>query len=48
MLGGEGRRSRSGDQTHDSKRGTFFYMPAGQPHALESTDNMVFLLYLLG
>jgi quercetin dioxygenase-like cupin family protein len=37
-----------GDQTHAGRRGSFFYMPAGQPHALESTDNLVFLLYLLG
>ncbi len=47
VLDGEGRIT-IGDQTHDSRRGSFFYMPAGQPHALESTDNMVFLLYLLG
>jgi quercetin dioxygenase-like cupin family protein len=47
VLGGEGKIT-IGDQSHDSKRGSFFYMPAGQPHALESTDNMVFLLYLLG
>jgi quercetin dioxygenase-like cupin family protein len=47
VLGGEGKIT-IGDQTHESKRGSFFYMPAGQPHALESTDNMVFLLYLLG
>jgi quercetin dioxygenase-like cupin family protein len=37
-----------GNQTFAGKRGSFFYMPAGQPHALESTDNMAFLLYLLG
>jgi quercetin dioxygenase-like cupin family protein len=47
VLGGEGKIT-IGDQTHAAKRGSFFYMPAGQPHALESTDNMVFLLYLLG
>jgi quercetin dioxygenase-like cupin family protein len=47
VLGGEGKIT-IGDQTYDSKRGSFFYMPAGQPHALESIDNMVFLLYLLG
>jgi quercetin dioxygenase-like cupin family protein len=47
VLGGEGRIT-IGDQTWDSKRGSFFYMPAGQPHALESTDNMVFLLHLIG
>jgi quercetin dioxygenase-like cupin family protein len=47
VLGGEGRIT-IGDQTHESRRGSFFYMPAGQPHALESTHNMVFLLYLLG
>ena len=47
VLGGEGKITIGG-QTHDSKRGSFFYMPAGQPHALESTDSMVFLLYLLG
>ena len=47
VLGGEGKIT-IGDKTYDSKRGSFFYMPAGQPHALESTDKMVFLLYLLG
>ena len=47
VLGGEGKIT-IGEQTHDSKRGSLFYMPAGQPHALESTDNLVFLLYLLG
>jgi quercetin dioxygenase-like cupin family protein len=47
VLGGEGKIT-IGAQTHESKRGSFFYMPAGRPHALESTDNMVFLLYLLG
>ena len=47
VLGGEGN-IQIGDQTHESKRGSFFYMPAGQPHALESTDNLVFLLNLLG
>jgi quercetin dioxygenase-like cupin family protein len=47
VLGGEGKIT-IGDQTWNSKRGSFFYMPAGQPHALESTDNMVFLLHLIG
>ena len=47
VLAGEGTIT-IGDQSHDSRRGSFFYMPAGQPHALESTDNMVFLLYILG
>jgi quercetin dioxygenase-like cupin family protein len=47
VLAGEGK-IQIGDQTHESKGGSFFYMPAGQPHALESTGNMVFLLYLLG
>jgi quercetin dioxygenase-like cupin family protein len=47
VLGGEGKIT-VGDRTYESKRGSFFYMPAGQPHALESTDNLVFLLYLLG
>lgn len=47
VLGGTGRITL-GDSTHDSHRGSFFYMPAGQPHALESTDNMVFLLHLIG
>jgi quercetin dioxygenase-like cupin family protein len=47
VLDGTGKIT-IGDQTYASKRGSFFYMPAGQPHALESTDNMVFLLYLLG
>ncbi len=47
VLGGEGKIT-IGDRTYESKRGSFFYMPAGQPHALESTDDLVFLLYLLG
>lgn len=47
VLGGEGKIT-IGDNVYDAKRGSFFYMPAGQPHALESTDNMVFLLYLIG
>jgi quercetin dioxygenase-like cupin family protein len=47
VLGGEGRIT-IGENTYESKRGSFFYMPAGQPHALESTGNMVFLLHLIG
>lgn len=47
VLGGEGRIT-IGEKTWDSRRGSFFYMPAGQPHALESTNNMVFLLHLIG
>lgn len=47
VLGGEGKIT-IGDNVYDAKQGSFFYMPAGQPHALESTDNMVFLLYLIG
>jgi nitric oxide dioxygenase len=47
VLDGAGRIT-IGDLTHQGKRGSLFYMPAGQPHALESTDNLVFLLYLLG
>ncbi len=47
VLGGEGRIT-IGEDAHAGKRGSFFYMPAGQPHALESTDNMVFLLHLIG
>jgi quercetin dioxygenase-like cupin family protein len=47
VLGGEGN-VRIGEQMYGVKRGSFFYMPAGQPHALESTDDLVFLLYLLG
>jgi nitric oxide dioxygenase len=46
VLDGNGRIT-IGDQTLRQQAGLFFYMPAGQPHALESTDNMVFLLYLL-
>ena len=47
VLGGEGKIT-IGDNVYDAKQGSFFYMPAGQPHALESTADMVFLLYLLG
>lgn len=47
VLGGGGKIT-IGDQTHEAKRSSFFYMPAGQPHALESTNDLVFLLYLLG
>jgi quercetin dioxygenase-like cupin family protein len=47
VLGGEGK-IEIGDQTYKGKHGSLYYMPAGQPHALESTDDLVFLLYLLG
>ena len=47
VLGGEGKIT-IGDNAYDAKQGSFYYMPAGQPHALESTDNMVFLLYHIG
>ncbi len=47
VLGGEGK-IEIGDRTYEGYRGSLYYMPAGQPHALESTDNLVFLLYLLG
>jgi quercetin dioxygenase-like cupin family protein len=47
VLGGAGT-IEIGDQTYEGKRGSLYYMPAGQPHALESTDDLVFLLYLLG
>jgi quercetin dioxygenase-like cupin family protein len=47
VLGGEGK-IEIGDQTYEGKPGSLYYMPAGEPHALESTDDLVFLLYLLG
>lgn len=47
VLGGEGK-IEIGNQTYEGTRGSLYYMPAGQPHALESTDDLVFLLYLLG
>jgi quercetin dioxygenase-like cupin family protein len=47
VLGGQGKIT-IGENTYDGRRGSFFYMPAGRPHALESTDNMVFLLHLIG
>lgn len=45
VLDGEGD-IQIGEQVYKAKRGSFFYMPAKQYHALTSTDNLVFLLYL--
>lgn len=46
VLDGEGD-IQIGDTVYQAKRGSLFYMPARQYHALTSTDDLVFLLYLL-
>lgn len=35
-----------GDQTYEAKSNAWFYMPKGLPHAVQSTENLVFLLTL--
>ena len=35
-----------GGQSYDAKPNAWFYMPKGLPHAVQSTDNLVFLLSL--
>ncbi len=45
VLDGEGD-IQIGETLYKAKRGSFFYLPAKQYHALTSTDNLVFLLYL--
>lgn len=35
-----------GSQTFEAKPNAWFYMPKGLPHALQSTENLVFLLTL--
>jgi quercetin dioxygenase-like cupin family protein len=46
VLDGEGD-IQIGETVYQAKRGSLFYMPARQYHALTSTDDLVFLLYLL-
>lgn len=41
-------RVKLGDDWHDALPGTWVFMPAGLPHALESQDNLVFVLTLFG
>ncbi len=45
VLGGTGR-IQVGDSEYEGKAGSLFYLPAGQYHALTSTDDLVFLLDL--
>jgi len=45
VLGGAGK-IQIGDVEYDGKPGALYYMPAGQYHALASTDDLVFLLDL--
>jgi nitric oxide dioxygenase len=33
-----------GKDRHDVKANAWFYMPAGLPHAIQATENLVFLL----
>ena len=33
-----------GSNRHDVKSNTWFYMPAGLPHAIQAKENLVFLL----
>lgn len=35
-----------GSQTYEAKPNAWFYMPKGLPHALQSKENLVFLLTL--
>lgn len=45
VLDGEGD-IQIGETVYKAKRGSLFYMPAKQYHALTSTNSLVFLLYL--
>jgi quercetin dioxygenase-like cupin family protein len=45
VLGGRGK-IQIGETEHDGTPGSLYYMPAGQYHALTSTDRLVFLLDL--
>jgi quercetin dioxygenase-like cupin family protein len=46
VLKGEGLITL-GNQSYEAKPNAWFYMPKGLSHALQSTDNLVFLLTLL-
>ena len=41
-------RIKLGADWHDALPGTWVFMPAGLPHALESLENLVFVLTLFG
>jgi quercetin dioxygenase-like cupin family protein len=41
-------RIKLAEEWHDAVPGTWVFMPAGLPHALESKDNLVFVLTLFG
>ena len=45
VLGGAGT-IRIGETEYEGRPGCLYYMPAGQYHALTSTDDLVFLLDL--
>jgi quercetin dioxygenase-like cupin family protein len=45
VLGGAGK-IQIGDTEYEGKPGSLYYLPAGQYHALTSTDDLVFLLDL--
>ena len=37
---------RLGDETHQARAGSFFYMPAQLPHAMVAEEDLVFLLVM--
>jgi len=43
VLQGEGEVALA-DQKYEAKSNSWFYMPADLPHAIQATDNLVFLL----
>ncbi len=45
VLKGKGQITL-GNQSHEGKPNAWFYMPKGLPHAVQSTENLVFLLTL--
>lgn len=45
VLKGKGRVTL-GNQTYEAKPNAWFYMPTGLPHALQSAEDLVFLLTL--
>jgi quercetin dioxygenase-like cupin family protein len=43
---GEAEKVQLGNQEYEARPGSLYYLPAGQNHALTSTDDLVFLLNL--
>jgi len=47
VLKGKGQITLA-SQNYEAKPNSWFYMPKGLPHAVQSTENLVFLLTLIG